>query len=1053
MKKEKPVFRRILAPLVLVLGFSLSFVGGVNFLKVEKERWQAVLTANSEAELGKVALSWKGLEAGIGGVEQLFTASEEVTQREFTYTARQLMERFPSVTGLIYLPPLQAGSASPYHMPYLYPNRAEVERLQIKFMDKQQIATSARLFMPPRDAGLHESSLVHVQRLGMSGELGTLFTVFNLEKMIQEALGQAPAGLFVQVMQGATPILARRLGQARAGGETAHAIRKETSWAGATWQFTWAYTLNNAGGADYIPAALVFIIGGLFTLLLAWSIWFHQGVGKSIHQQVVERTNQLEQASRRFRLITDNAYDLIAICNFEAVLEYVNSAYHRVLGYGREELRGQNLLDFIHKQDRKNITQALLEVGKGNSSVELHFRMQHKSGEWLYMEAVAKGLHDDNWTMKNVVIHCRDVTSRKQFAEDLARSEQRFRDFADASADWLWEVNDKLRFSYVSPGVSKVLGYEAEEIVGNMQLEMLFEKDGDATTRELIETRIQRRQPYRDIEFWTRNREGERLCLRVSGVPVLDENKHFVGYRGVASNITASKIDRENTYRLATTDHLTGLLNRRRFMEELERSVNLARRHKTQGVLIWIDLDRFKEINDTHGHEAGDKILQQMTEMLKHSFRSTDIIARLGGDEFTIIMHNIDVAEAQAKAQELIDQMNTFEVEYKGARLSVTMSIGMVTYPQEDKDSEGLMMAADLAMYRAKDMGRNRMYVETEDSTGGERQDSVRAQLKWVNRLRTCLETGDFEMHFQPIVPGYKKQRPLFEALLRIYDEDGNVGSPAIYIDAAEHFGLIQQLDLSVVERCFQTQRTLREKGVDADFSINLSSRSLGDPEVINVLKEMLRKTDVDPNRIMFEVTETMALHDPSSLRDIGEIHAFISEIRSMGFRFAIDDFGTGFSSFNYLRLLPVDVVKIDGSFIKDLETSKQDRLFLESIVMLCKGLGIRTIAEFVENEKIVKILTDLGVDYAQGWHLGRPAPDIEAQSELFKGKRMEHFLEPAGPVAAEKKKKPATPGKKAKTSSAKPRVAGKTKKAAAGSHRARAKSRTVRSKSQQKTA
>jgi diguanylate cyclase (GGDEF)-like protein/PAS domain S-box-containing protein len=788
------------------------------------------------------------------------------------------------------------------------------------------------------------------------------------------------------------------------------------------------------------------------TLILAWSIWFHQGVGKSIHQQVVERTNQLEQASRRFRLITDNAYDLIAICNFEAVLEYVNSAYHRVLGYGREELRGQSLLDLVHKQDRKNITQALEEVGKGNSTVELHFRMQHKSGEWLHMEAIAKGLHDDKWTMKNVVIHCRDVTSRKQFAEDLARSEQRFRDFADASADWLWEVDEKLRFSYVSPGVSKVLGYEADEIVGNMQLDMLFEKDGDATTRELIETRIQRRQPYRDIEFWTRNQEGERLCLRVSGVPVLNEDKHFIGYRGVASNITASKIDRENTYRLATTDHLTGLLNRRRFMEELERSVNLARRHETQGVLIWIDLDRFKEINDTHGHEAGDKILQKMTEMLKHSFRSTDIIARLGGDEFTVIMHNIDVVEAQAKAQELIDQMNAFDVEYKGARLSVTMSIGMVTYPQEDKDSEALMMAADLAMYRAKDMGRNRMYVETKEGSDGERQDSVRAQLKWVNRLRTCLETGDFEMHFQPIVPANKRQRPLFEALLRIYDEEGNVGSPAIYIDAAEHFGLIQQLDLSVVERCFQTQKILQEKGVDADFSINLSSRSLGDPEVINVLKTMLKKEDVDPNRIMFEVTETMALHDPSSLRDIGEIHAFISEIRSMGFRFAIDDFGTGFSSFNYLRLLPVDVVKIDGSFIKDLETSRQDRLFLESIVMLCKGLKIQTIAEFVENEKIVKILTELGVDYAQGWHLGRPEADIEAQSAAFKGQRMEHFLAPPKPVAPVKKKT-SSPARKTASRTRKSSATAKVTKSASGARRAQGKSSTTARKGQRKSA
>lgn len=758
----------------------------------------------------------------------------------------------------------------------------------------------------------------------------------------------------------------------------------------------WTGGLNAFSGYGVVFLGLVMLFIGIGRF-----VWGAR-LRNAIEREVEASTRNLELVGRRYRLMVDNAYDLMAVTDADGRIDYVNSAYTRILGYGRDDLRGVVWDSLVHPRDIEEFRlarTAMLSGTSGGQVSEVALRLRHANGNWVHVEAVAKGLPDSDWVMRHIVVHSRDVSARKKVGEDLARSEQRFRDFAASSADWLWEVDDKLNFTYVSPGVIHVMGYDPDELLGRYQFDMLFEQEGDRV-QELMDSRIGNRQPYRDLELSTKTRHGDRVWLRISGVPVFDENQQFRGYRGAASNISADKARQENIYRLATTDHLTKLLNRPRFKEELDRALNLARRHHTGGVVLFIDLDRFKEINDSHGHEAGDQILVGVSQILRDAVRSTDVVSRLGGDEFAIIMHNIDIPTATEKVQNIIDRVSAFNVDYNGARLSVTMSVGMVQYPQDDKGVEHLLMSADLAMYKAKDMGRNRLFVEEADDDG-ETQNSVKAQLKWVDRLRVCMETGDFEMHYQAIVPTEPRGRPLFEALLRIYDENGKVASPALYIDAAEHFGLIQQLDMAVVKRVFETQLDMMSRGVDYDVSINLSCRTLGDPDVTERLKELMTTHPVDPSRIIFEVTETMALHDPAQMRDIGEIHAFITELRKLGFRFALDDFGTGFTSFRYLKVLKVDVVKIDGEYIKDLETSAEDLMFVKSMADLCKGLGIQTIAEFVENERIMKILVELGVDYGQGWHFAKPMPDLPNLVKTFGGRVMGEFNCPTKEVAA----------------------------------------------------
>jgi diguanylate cyclase (GGDEF)-like protein/PAS domain S-box-containing protein len=742
---------------------------------------------------------------------------------------------------------------------------------------------------------------------------------------------------------------------------------------------------------------------GAVTLAMAGGGWWARRQLKVRLTDEVERSvRRLEDVNRRFRLMAENAYDLIAVVDNTGRMDYMNAAFTRVLGFSREELHDVIFAQWVHPKNRQDMAELLQKVMRDGSTHELVLKLPHVNGGWVDVELIAKGLPDSDWVIRSAVLHARDVSQRKKIMDELARNEQRFKDFAGSSADWLWETDAAGYFRYVSPGVGNVLGYEPDELIGLSQPEVLFAHEED-TGRDILQGRVERHQPYRELEFWTRSKNGERVCLRLSGMPVFDAQQEFTGYRGAASNITASKIERDNVFRLATTDHLTGLLNGARFKEELERAVVLARRHNTTGAVLFIDLDRFKEINDTHGHEAGDKILMGVAHILRDSVRSTDIVARRGGDEFSIIMHNVDIESAAQKVQRMIDRIKAFGVDYNGTRLTVTMSVGMVQYPQEDKDAEQIIVSADLAMYCAKDMGRNRLYVDAADSTS-ETVGSVRAQLKWVDRLRTCLEQDDFEMHYQAIVPAKKRPRPLFEALLRIYDENGVVGSPALYIDAAEHFGLIQQLDLAVVRKVFADHRAITDDGYDTDVTINLSSRTLGDPAVVPKLQKLMEEYRIDPSRIIFEVTETMALHDPAQMRDLSEIRQFMSSLHDMGFRFALDDFGTGFTSFKYLKVLDVDLVKIDGEYVKHLTYDNEDRLFVESMVFLCKGLGIDTIAEFVENEEINQILLDLGVGSGQGWLYAKPQKDLRALITQYKEKTMGDFMSapPLLKVAAE---------------------------------------------------
>ena len=437
----------------------------------------------------------------------------------------------------------------------------------------------------------------------------------------------------------------------------------------------------------------------------------------------------------------------------------------------------------------------------------------------------------------------------------------------------------------------------------------------------------------------------------------------------VGLDMTDKKEAEKRIVWMAEHDPLTDLCNRRKFIEEFEKSLRMAIRYHHQNTLLYLDLDQFKDINDTSGHRAGDELLILVARALKRVTRFTDLVARLGGDEFAILMPESDVDGAITLAKKVIHELSTIQLEYGAVHHKVSTSIGIVHFPLQDASIHELMGFADLAMYQAKALGKGNFHTFSVDDRT---REQLEARVLWKHRIEQALEQDLFVLFYQPILELETNKIEHYEVLIRMRDpHTGEMRLPGKFIQIAEQVGLIQQIDHYVIKHALKQLGLLQKQKRNISFAINLSGLVIDTSRLLPLLESTIAEFQVDPNGIIFEITETVAVSN------LQQAKAMMQAIKALGCRFSLDDFGVGFSSFNYMRELPVDIIKIDGIFIKNLDKNADDQLFVKALVDVAKGLNRKTTAEFVENADILALLKSYGVDFGQGYFIGRPQADL----------------------------------------------------------------------------
>jgi diguanylate cyclase (GGDEF)-like protein len=429
----------------------------------------------------------------------------------------------------------------------------------------------------------------------------------------------------------------------------------------------------------------------------------------------------------------------------------------------------------------------------------------------------------------------------------------------------------------------------------------------------------------------------------------------------------AHRMAQETIRHLAYHDPLTGLANRVEFESRLTRALR-GLGHGERHALLYMDLDQFKIVNDTCGHEAGDELLRQLAVLLREPIREADTLARLGGDEFGMLLTHCSLEQAMQVAERVLRLVSEFRFIWQEKSFTLGASIGLVMIEDSSQSLSDVLRMADMACYAAKDKGRNRVHqYHAGDSELLQRQ----GEMQWVGRLSRALEENRFELFRQRIEPLNGHGRPHYEFLLRLLGDDGRHILPGAFIPAAERYGLMPALDRWVVRAALE--RLARNGAAEATYFINLSGATVGDEQFAAYVMEQLRLNGVAGTRVGFEITETAVI------ANLASAVRFIEQVKKLGCQVALDDFGAGLSSFSYLKAIPADYLKIDGGFIKDMLDDPMDHAIVESVNHIGHVAGLQTIAEFVETAPVRQRLAELGVDYAQGFGVHRPAPLGEA--------------------------------------------------------------------------
>ncbi|HEY9396558.1 MAG TPA: PAS domain S-box protein [Burkholderiales bacterium] len=641
----------------------------------------------------------------------------------------------------------------------------------------------------------------------------------------------------------------------------------------------------------------------------------------------------------------------------------VNDAWVRFFGYGREDITGRTC--DIDLWPAPGDWQELVAMVKGGHSVRgMECRLRKKSGELadtaIWSELIE--LSHEPCILTSIT----DITERKFAERQLRESERRFRDFADAAGEYVWELDVDGRFTYVSRRVEQVLGYPPELLYGRRPVDLMPAGEQERV-RDWYAEVVNRREPFRNMEYRSLTRNGSQVWQLVNGVPIIDAEGRLTGYRGTALDITERKQTEAKITELATRDPLTGLPNRLLLNDRLEQGITGAQRSGEMLAVMFIDLDHFKNVNDSLGHDVGDQLLKEVAKRIGNVLRKGDTLARLGGDEFVIVLAGLKSADdAGQVAQKIINSLGQV-YEIAQHTVSTACSIGIAVYPADGVAGTLLMRHADTAMYVAKSSGRRNYQFFSSDM-------NVRAneRIKIEGGLRGAAEREELRVYYQPRVDLSSGALTGAEALLRWHHPEHGVIPASEFLAVIEETGLIHSIGEWVLETaCAQAQTWQSLHGETFSISVNVSGKQFNRALPARV-HAALESSGLDPRVLELEITE-------SSLgRSIEESKTVIVELRKLGVRVVVDDFGTGFSSMSHLRRFSVDGIKIDQSFVRGMLNSNDDRVVVRAMIDMARSLRINTIAEGVETGEQLELLRGMGCEEYSGHLLGESITAVE---------------------------------------------------------------------------
>jgi diguanylate cyclase (GGDEF)-like protein/PAS domain S-box-containing protein len=703
-------------------------------------------------------------------------------------------------------------------------------------------------------------------------------------------------------------------------------------------------------------------------------------IGIWLSQRMVRRGEEAETALKlsqeRFNLAVSGSNDGLWDWNVDTGEVYYSPRFKQLLGLSDREMEGSvgALISRLHPEDKRATERAFQKHLQRAVPFDIEVRLLTKAGEYRWFRSRGQSVRNSVGRAVRMAGAITDVTDRRLAAAELFEEKERAQVTLASIADGVITTDTEGWVQYLNPVAETLTGWVTASARG-LPLQAIFRMI-DETNRTPAPSPIEmvlreRRNVEMAATVLLLRTDGTEIPIVQSAAPIRARSGEIMGVVLVLHDVSNERQYAAKLSYQASHDSLTGLINRAEFEQRLSLALKSAAQLGRHHAVMYLDLDQFKVVNDTCGHAAGDQLMRQVSTLLLRRLREGDTLARLGGDEFGVLLENCSPDNALRIADQLRQTVADFHLAWEDRKLSVGVSIGVVNIKDGLFTITDVLSAADSACYVAKEKGRNRVQVyHAEDSELSLRQ----GEMEWIGRLQKALDEDRFVLYAQDIVEikaphGRVTHR---ELLVRMLDERGEIVPPMTFIPAAERYGLMPSIDRWVLRNALAiiARQRFDERGEAADiFAINLSGASIGDESFLDFIREQFTHFDVPCQCICFEITETAAI------ARLDKATHFIQELRALGCLFSLDDFGAGMSSFAYLKHLPVDYLKIDGGFVKDMADDPIDRAMVEAINSVGHVMGKKTIAEFVDSERVSALLREIGVDYAQGYGVAKPRP------------------------------------------------------------------------------